>query len=171
MHQSYKGYFRSPTVFEDQVVFVCEDDLWQTNLVGGKAQRLTNSRGSIVFPHFSPDGHWLACCGREEGDHDVYIIPSSGGPLQRLTYLNTSIRIVNWSPDGKQIIFWSSHQAIHRTSDAQLYTVPKEGGPVEKLPYGPAHFIDYAPDLQGILIGRNIYTQIIGILMITKKLF
>lgn len=155
MHQSYKGYFRSPTIFRDQVVFVCEDDLWQTLLTGGPSQRLTNSRGSIVSPLFSPNGQWLACCGRDEGDDDIYIIPSTGGPLQRLTYLNTPMRVVGWSPDGTQIIFWSNHQSTHRTADAELFTIDMKGGSVQKLPYGPAHFIDFASDQKGILIGRN----------------
>ena len=155
MHPSYKGYFRNPTVFQDLVVFVCEDDLWQVPLSGGLAVRLTSSRGRIFSPHFSPDGQWLACCGRDEGNDDIYLLPATGGPLKRLTYLNTAMRVVGWMPERQQIIFWSTHQSIHHNADAQLFTVGIEGGPLQKLPFGPAHFIGFAPDKKGIVLGRN----------------
>ncbi len=155
MHPSYKGYFRNPTVFKDRVVFVCEDDLWQVPLSGGLALRLTSSGGHIFSPRFSADGQWLACCGRDEGHDDVYILPATGGPLQRLTYLNTAMRVVGWMPEGKRIVFWSTHQSVHQNADARLYTVTIEGGPLQSLPYGPAHFIDFAPDDKGIVLGRN----------------
>ncbi len=155
MHPSYKGYFRNPTVFQDQVVFVCEDDLWQVPLSGGRALRLTSSRGRIFSPSFSPDGRWLACCGRDEGQNDIYLLPATGGPLRRLTFLNTDMRVVGWMPGGDRIIFWSTHQSVHQSADAPLYTVGIEGGVLHKLPYGPAHFIDFAPDNMGIVLGRN----------------
>ena len=155
VHPSYKGYFRNPTVFQDQVVFVCEDDLWQVPLSGGRALRLTSSRGRIFSPSFSPDGRWLACCGRDEGQNDIYLLPATGGPLRRLTFLNTDMRVVGWMPGGDRIIFWSTHQSVHQGADAQLYTVGIEGGVLSKLPYGPAHFIDFTPDNMGIVLGRN----------------
>ena len=155
MSHSSKGYFRSPTVFQNQVVFVCEDDLWQVPLAGGTAQRMTNSRGNMGSPCFSPEGQWVACCGRDEGNDDIYILPSAGGTLKRLTHLNTPMRVARWSPDGSHVLFWSTHQAVHRHADATLYQVPVAGGGVEKLPFGPAHFIDFAPDGKGIVLGRN----------------
>ncbi len=150
-----EGYFRSPTVHQDRVVFVCEDDLWAVALSGGRAQRLTNSRGEISHPHFSPDGQWLACCGREEGEDDVYVLPAQGGPLIRLTYINTFMRIVGWTRDGQHIIFMSGHQALHGLADTRLYMVPMKGGPVYSLPYGPAYFMDHGPQGKGVVIGRN----------------
>ncbi|MBF0290154.1 MAG: PD40 domain-containing protein, partial [SAR324 cluster bacterium] len=155
MNQSYPGYFRSPTVHQDQVVFICEDELWQASLNGGAATRLTNSRGIISTPVFSPDGQWLACCGSEEGNDDIYILSSKGGPLQRLTHINTLMKVVGWSPNCDYVIFWSTHQSTHHNADACLYTVPVAGGPVQKLPYGPAHYIDYSPEQTGIIIGRH----------------
>ena len=59
---------------------------------------------------FSPDGHWIACCTKEEGEHDVYLMESGGGPLQRLTWLNSVTHIVGWSLDGQYIWFRSTHQ-------------------------------------------------------------
>ena len=81
------GYYSQPTVFQNQLVFVCENDLWKASLEGGDALRLTNTLGEIHSPSFSPNGLWIACCTTEEGGHDVYYMNSKGGPLQRLTWL------------------------------------------------------------------------------------
>lgn len=39
------GYFTFPTVHNDTVVFVSEDDLWSVPLSGGLARRLTTRSG------------------------------------------------------------------------------------------------------------------------------
>jgi len=155
MTLSNQGYFRSPTVYQDQVVFLCEDDLWQVPLQGGKAYRLTNARSVIHSPVFSPDGQWIACCSREEGEHDVYMLPAEGGPLKRLTFLNTVLYVIGWTRDGKSIIFRSAHQAFHRTNDAWLYQVSLEGGPIQRLEIGPATYLSWASKGKGRVIGRN----------------
>jgi len=154
---SGQGYFTQPTVFQNQLVFVSENDLWQVPLEGGRAQRLTSARSETHSPSFSPDGHWIACCTMEEGEHDVYLMESSGGPLQRLTWLNSVTHIVGWSQDGQYIWFRSTHQAVHsRGSDAWLYQVSLNGGPIERLPYGPAMTANQQlSGKNGIVLGRN----------------
>ena len=84
---------------------MCENDLWEVSIKGGKAIRLTNSKSEIHSPYFSPDGNFISCCTKEEGEHDVYIMDSKGGPLQRLTWLNTVTNILGWSRDGEKIFF------------------------------------------------------------------
>ncbi|HIO61156.1 MAG TPA: peptidase [Deltaproteobacteria bacterium] len=154
---SGQGYFTQPTVFQNQLVFVCENDLWQVPLEGGRAQRLTSSRSETHSPAFSPNGHWIACCTMEEGEHDVYLMESSGGPLQRLTWLNSVTHIVGWSHDGQYIWFRSTHQAVHsHGSDSWLFQVSLNGGPVESLPYGPAMAVNQQlSGKMGIVLGRN----------------
>ena len=49
----------------------------------------------------------------EEGDHDVYLMPTSGGEMQRLTWLNSVTHVVGWSPDGQDVQFVSVHESIH----------------------------------------------------------
>lgn len=77
---SNKGYFLHPTIHQQHLVFIAEDDLWEVPVTGGRAVRLTNSRGPIHSIHYSPDGKWLACGASEEGDGDVYLMDAEGGP-------------------------------------------------------------------------------------------
>jgi tricorn protease len=152
-----QGYFTQPTISQNQIIFVCENDLWQVALEGGRAQRLTSSRSEIHSPAHSPNGLWIACCTMEEGEHDVYLMESSGGLLQRLTWLNSVTHIVGWSHNGQYIWFRSTHQAVHsRGSDAWIFRVSINGGPVECLPYGPAMTVNQQVNgNKGIVLGRN----------------
>ncbi|MEC8187832.1 MAG: peptidase, partial [SAR324 cluster bacterium] len=135
---------------------MCEDDLWEVDSSGGQARRLTNSRSEIKTPYLDPSGKWIACCAKEEGDPDVYLMSADGGPLTRLTWLNSVTRIVDWTPDGSSILFHSIHQAVHhRGSDAWLFKVGVDGGPVQRLPFGPAVSLNYQQKGPGIVLARN----------------
>ena len=109
------GYYRFPTICDETVVFVCEDDLWTVSASGGAPHRLTANLGQVSAPALSPDGSRLAFTGREEGQPEVYCMPAEGGPARRLTYLGADTRVVGWSPDGAAIIFASN------TAQAFLY--------------------------------------------------
>ena len=60
-----QGYYRFPTIHNDAVVFVSEDDLWTVSAHGGVARRLTSGLGSASYPSLSPDGKWIAFSGRD----------------------------------------------------------------------------------------------------------
>src|SRR5437016_10571985 len=100
-----QGYARFPHIFQDQVVFVAEDDLWLISSEGGRAERLTASVGEVSYPHFSPDGEQLAFVGREEGPGEVYVMPAAGGPAQRLTFQSAACHVLGWSPGGENILY------------------------------------------------------------------
>ncbi|HMN30505.1 MAG TPA: hypothetical protein PKE45_20310, partial [Caldilineaceae bacterium] len=82
------GYYRFPTIHQDTIVFVSEDDLWSLSRHGGVARRLTSNLGQVNYPALSPDGAWLAFVGREEGMPEVYLMSAAGGSARRMTYLN-----------------------------------------------------------------------------------
>jgi len=147
------GYYRYPTVFQDNVVFVSEDDLWQVPVSGGRSIRLTSNLGEVTSPRFSPDGKWLAFTGKEEGHTEVYIMPGDGGTEKRLTYLGATSTVVGWTDQGKSVLF-SSNAAQPFTRVYNLWKVTIDGGQPEKLPYGIAHDISYGPDGKSV-IGRN----------------
>ncbi|QED27611.1 peptidase [Microvenator marinus] len=150
-----QGYYRYPTVFEDRVVFVSDDDLWEVPLSGGRASRLTSGMGEISRPYFSPDGKWIAFTSDEEGNKEVYVMPSDGGPAQRLTYLGVESLTVGWTPESK-IVFITTH-AQPFVRPFVLFEVPLDGGEPHQLPWGPAMGISYqdAPGKDGVVLARN----------------
>ncbi|MGQ9829358.1 MAG: S41 family peptidase, partial [Roseiflexus sp.] len=150
---SAHGYYRWPTIHDDTVVFVCEDDLWSVAASGGVARRLTANPGSVQSPALSPDGTLLAFIGRDEGPGEVFVMPAVGGEARRLTFLGATMRVCGWSPDGRDILFASSAQLPFLRS-ALLYAVAVDGGEPCLLPTGPAVHVSYGPD-GGMVIGRN----------------
>ena len=72
------GYYRFPTINHNYIVFVSEDDLWSVTLENPSAIRLTNNISQISTPLLSPNGKWLAYVGREDGNTEVYLMPSEG---------------------------------------------------------------------------------------------
>lgn len=123
MNESRQGYYHHPTVQGEQVVFVSEDDLWSVTLNGGIPRRLTSNLGMVSSPRLSSDGRWLAFCGREEGQPDVYVMPAEGGEMRRLTYLGVVYKIAAWLPDSATILFLSSHQNSNPLTQQLAYRV------------------------------------------------
>jgi tricorn protease len=101
------GYYRQPSIFGDQIVFVSEDDLWRVSASGGVAHRLTATNGLIRRPCFSPDGELLAFSSFEEGALEAYVMPSSGGEVKRLTYFGAISEVFGWREDG-EVLFNSA---------------------------------------------------------------
>ena len=144
------GYYRSPTIRQDTIVFVCEDDLWTVPVEGGVARRLTSNLGAAGSPRLSPDAEQLAFAGREEGPSEVYTMPALGGEAKRLTYQGSNVSIVSWDTDGKHILYSSGAGLAF---DPWIWKVSSEGGEPQRLPYGPANHIDFS-DAGGVIIGR-----------------
>jgi tricorn protease len=150
---SASGYYRFPTIHQEDVVFVCEDDLWMVPESGGIPRRLTSNLGAAMLPAVSPDGRTLAFTGQDEGHPEVYTMPALGGPAKRVTFLGADSRVVGWRPDTESVIFASdAAQPFARVH--HLYTVHPDGGQPELLPVGPAMSISYGPE-GGAVIGRN----------------
>lgn len=144
------GYYRSPTICQDTIVFVCEDDLWTVPVEGGVARRLTSNLGLAGSPRLSPNCELLAFSGREEGPSEVYIMPALGGEAKRLTYQGSNVSIIGWDTDGEHILYSSGAGLAF---DPWIWKVHSQGGEPQRLPYGPANHIDFS-DTGGVVIGR-----------------
>ena len=51
-----KGYYRTPAIYKNTVVFTAEGDLWKYDLATGNTARLTTHEGMETSPLISPDG-------------------------------------------------------------------------------------------------------------------
>ena len=147
------GYYRHPTIAGNDVVFVCEDDLWKVSADGGIARRLTANPGVASFPVFSPDGESVAFTGRDDGPSEVYIMASEGGSPRRLTWLGSHTQVVGWTRGSSILASTDWRQPF--AGNMHLISVSETGGSPVPLPYGPARAASFAPDSEGLVIGRN----------------
>ena len=144
------GYYRFPTIYQETLVFVCEDDLWTVPISGGVARRLTSNLGATSSPRLSPNGELLAFTGREEGPSEVYVMPALGGEAKRLTYQGSNADITGWNSNGQDILYASGAGTAF---DSWIWCVSAEGGEPQRLPYGPANHITFS-ETGGVVLGR-----------------
>jgi tricorn protease len=151
------GYYRTPTVHGDRIVFVCEGDLWEVSGQGGLATRLTSQAAAKNFPSFSPDGKQIAFTAGYEGPGNVYVMPAEGGEPKRLTYQPIPDNVAGWAPDGSAVIFRAQRGGLD--SEEYLYRVPVAGGQPRKLPLGIAALFSYSPDGKKIAFTRQSWNS------------
>ena len=100
---SRHGYYRSPAVHGDSIVFNSEGDLWTVSIKGGVAHRLTTGAGEETEPMISPDGKTVAFLADYEGPGEVYTMPVGGGLPERRTW-EGDVEPEGWAPDGRLMI-------------------------------------------------------------------
>ena len=155
------GYLRFPSIRGDDVVFVCEDDLWTVPASGGRAYRLTAGVAAAAYPRLSPDGRLLAFVGREEGPAEVYVMPATGGAARRLTFHGTSCTITGWDPDGR-IVYASDVRRPFRGYQ-WLYAIdPSGSGIPAELLYGPASSATYGPGGAVVMEAMAVGLPVVG---------
>ena len=86
-------------------------------------------------PRYSPDGKWIAFSGNQNGNLDVYVMPSDGGEIRQLTYHDDNDEVNSWSWDSKYIYF-----ASDRTGRQSGYKVSVEGGTPVRI-FGNNYFL------------------------------
>ncbi len=95
------GYYRSPALHQDSLVFTAEGDLWHTNTTDGIAKRITTHPSEEIMASISPDGQWIAYIANYQGNFEVYVININGGSAKRLSFENSRVRVQGWTNDGK----------------------------------------------------------------------
>ncbi|OIP32471.1 MAG: hypothetical protein AUK47_20505 [Deltaproteobacteria bacterium CG2_30_63_29] len=148
------SYFRFPTIHGDNVVFVCEDDLWSVSATGGIARRLTVGLGEVSYPSLSPDGKHLAFSSNDEGATEVFVMPGEGGSARRLTFGGHLAHVVGWLPDGSGIVY-STEASQPFSKTRALRVVPVGGGESKRLGIGLAVYLSFGPD-GGRVLCRNM---------------
>ena len=129
------GYYRSPSINGNEVVFTAEGDLWKFDMVSKETQRLTTHHGVEIQASFSPDGNYIAFIGEYEGSSEVYIIPSAGGKPRRLTWEESSPQISHWT-DGGKILYSTNYYST--LPDAKLLELNPETATSELIPLAQA---------------------------------
>jgi tricorn protease len=149
-----QGYIRYPSIYQNLITFVSEDDLWLVSSEGGRAERLTAGVGQASYPRFSPDGQQLAFVGREEGPSEVFLMPALGGTARRLTFRASSCRVLGWTPDSSEILYASNADQFSPRYEV-INAIKTQGGLSRTLPFGVANAISYGPN-GGVVLGRNV---------------
>lgn len=136
---------RQPTISASKIVFVHANDLWVVDKNGGDAIRLTSSIGAESFPHFSPDGKWIAFTGQYDGNTDVFVVSIEGGSPKRLTWHPGADIVQGWMPDGKSVVFRSNREGVP-TRLNKFYQIPVTGGFSEALDIPRIAYGEISPD-------------------------
>ncbi len=165
MSQQEARLLRFPAINGEKIVFSYAGDLYAVSTTGGVARKLTTHKGYEMFPHFSPDGKWIAFSAQYDGNTEVYIMPSEGGEPKRLTYTSTLERddisdrmgpsniVTSWTNDSKNIIYRSRKQSWNDFI-GQLFQVSINGGMSEQLPLPAGGFNTFSADGKKLAYNR-----------------
>src|SRR5882724_11284882 len=96
-----KGYYRTPAIYQNIIVFTAEGDLWKYDMVTGVTSRLTTHPGVESNPSISPDGKMISFIGEYEGVPELYVMNINGSVPKRLTFDGGDMSNSGWTSDGK----------------------------------------------------------------------
>ncbi len=130
------GYFRSPDLHGDALVFTAEGDLWLSNIKSGLTQRLTTHPAEEKNAAISPDGEWIAYSADYEGATEVYVISRSGGVPKRLSYENSRAEVQGWTPGGE--IIYSSNSRMGPPGSWGLVSIDPNSMQSKQIPLADA---------------------------------
>jgi len=113
-----KGYYRTPAIYKNIVIFTAEGDLWKYDMQNNTTSRITTNPGVETNPAISPDGTQVSFVGQYEGAFEMYVMNINGGLPKRLTYNFDAWDLANsgWTADGK---------ILYRTSKFSQLPMPQ----------------------------------------------
>ena len=120
-------------------------DVWVVPKAGGRARKLTRSKGGASSPMYSPDGRFIAFIGLERSETDtarnphLMIVPAKGGEDPRSVSAAIDRPVVGfpvpmagrtfaWQPDGRKLVFLAADRGA-----VALYRADLSDGSVEKV--------------------------------------
>jgi dipeptidyl aminopeptidase/acylaminoacyl peptidase len=142
-------------------------DVWVVPAGGGKARKLTRSKGTAVSPAFSPDGRHVAFIGHEHGDEgsakDIHLmlVPAEGGePRSVSAALDRPVagwppaggRTFEWTPGGEALLFLAGDRGT-----VALYRAGVQNGSASKVLDGERQIEGFAVALDG---RRVVFTAV-----------
>ncbi|MBO1270355.1 PD40 domain-containing protein [Shewanella sp. 4t3-1-2LB] len=95
------GYYRTPDLHGNTLVFTAEGDIWTQQLGDSHASRLTSLPAEELDGKISPDGQTLAFTANYDGVQEVYTLPMHGGIAKRVTFENSRVKLQGWTPKGE----------------------------------------------------------------------
>ncbi|MFT5788844.1 MAG: tricorn protease [Shewanella sp.] len=141
------GYFRSPALNQQTLVFTAEGDLWTKVLGESKARRLTSLPAEELGATISRDGKSVAYVANYEGSSEVYVIDIDGGQAKRVSFENSRVRVQGWTSDGK--VLYATDNAFGPANYWVLRTVDPTSLVTTDLPLADA--------VEGVIDEKNEY--------------
>ena len=99
-------------------------DIFETDLDGKQARRLTDAKGYDAEGAYSRDGKLIAFCSDRDGDPDIYVMNADGSQVRQLTDAPGYDGGPFISPDGQWVVFRSDRQEQHML---QLFVMGIDG--------------------------------------------
>ncbi len=130
-----RGYYQSPALHADTLVFSSEGDLWRANAAGGTAVRLTTHPEVETSPVLSPDGKWIAFQASYDGPSEVYMMSVTGGTPKRLTHEGGGATVRGWI-DNDRVLYRTT--SISGRIPRILRTVDHRSLSTSDIPYDNA---------------------------------
>ncbi|MEP1033614.1 S41 family peptidase [Ekhidna sp.] len=152
--QGFEGYYQFPDIYNDQIVFSAEGDLWSVSLDGGLAQRLTTHAEEEMYPSFSPDGKTILFSASYEGPLEVYTMPTNGGLTTRWTYESDASIATTWSPQGEVVY---ATWAYNKKPDNRLVKINLTSKVKTPIPLDQASEASYNADGSALFFVRPAY--------------
>ena len=146
-----EGYYRSPTIHNDTLVFAAEGDLWRAPATGGKAYRLTTHPEVEAGPELSPDGRYVAFTANYDGATEAYVMPVEGGAPKQVSFEGGIIGVRGWSADGR--VLYTSFDRSGPTPRV-LRLVNPETLEMEELPLSGATNGTFSDDEDELFFSR-----------------